>query len=314
MIFNKQELILKAREKYSIDQFDHSKMNCSKTKLGPSFQSYGSWTGASWSPMFSIPQDYHDKFRVLEEKYSNLSYSFLDIPKIELDNVDEFMQIWKHESIAIKRLLPSEDEPYDIDNHPLGAESSWNRIEFNGLHITCNATLDFNIHDLYVNGKLKQPQFSNQSGFRQGRDAQGTFSKKLYKNKFFNNIIIQIMDTFPITVLNNIMILEPVNDVFPHREQTWAYKCPTEFRVCLYDENTEPTMYLTHIKSGETKYVKVPETTNSFCWSNGTHLYGIDYHNKPSYHIVVNAIWSPKKMDELLEKSIGRYGILLEKN
>jgi len=313
-MIDKQRLILEAREKYKINQYSDKLMNSSKTKLGPSFQAYGEWTGASWYPPFTISQDYKDKFEQLGKKYQGLSWSALDIPKFEIKELDTFNEIWQREKIEIKRLLPSEDEPWTKEEHPLGKDSSWNRVEFYGLHITCNATLDFNIHDLYVKGRLKIPQYSNETGFRQGRTAQGTFTKKLYKDKFFSELIIQIMDYFPISQLNNIMILEPINDVLPHREQTWAWKCPTEFRISLYDENTEPTIYVTDIETGQTNYIDLPTETNSFCWSNGTQIYGIDYHQKPSYHVVVNAMWNGKKMDALLEKSIDKYGIFLEKN
>lgn len=313
-MIDKQRLILEQREKHKINQFSDKLMNSSKTKLGPSFQSYGEWTGASWSPPFPISQDYRSRFEDLGKKYQNLSWSALDIPKIKIENIDKFKEIWNKEKIEIKRLLPSEDEPWSEEEHPLGKDSSWNRVEFYGLHITCNATLDFNIHDLYVKGRLKTPQFSNETGFRQGRNAQGTFTKKLYKDRFFSDLIIQIMDHFPISQLNNIMILEPVADVWPHREQTWAWKCPTEFRISLHDENTQPSLYVTHIETGQTNYIELPEETNSFCWSNGTHIYGMDYYNKPNYHVVVNAMWNAKKMDSLLEKSINKYGIFLEKN
>jgi hypothetical protein len=314
MIENKSQLILKAREVSKINQYDHKFMNPSKTKLGPSFQSSDQWTGASWHPSDPISEKYKERFETLGKKYKDLSWSALDIPKFKIDDIDKFKEIWNREKIEIKRLLPSEDEPWSSEEHPLGENSSWNRVEFYGLHITCNATLDFNIHDLYVNGTLKTPQYSNENGFRQGRTAQGTFTKKLYKDKFFSNIIVQIMDHFPIRVLNNIMILEPKNDVLPHREQTWAWQCPTEFRIALYDENDKPTYYVSHIETGQTNYIDLPDTTNSFCWSNGTHIYGMDFYNKLSYQIVVNAIWDDKKLDNLLEKSIGKYGIFLEKN
>lgn len=314
MIENKQLLIDTARSKYLENQFDDKNMNPSKTKLGPCFQLNGHWTGSSWAPIFPIFEEHRKKFEELGKKYEHLSWCPLDIPKIEFDNLEEFKDIWQKEKIEIRRLLPSEDEPWSENEHPLGENSSWNRVEFNGLHITCNATIDFNIHDLYVNGRLKVPQYSNESGFRQGRNAQGTFTKKLFKHKFFNNIIVQIMDTFPISQLNNIMILEPINDVFPHREQTWAWKCPTEFRINIHDENTEPTVYVSNIQTGQTSYVNLPSDTNSFCWSNGTHLYGIDYHKKPLYHVAVNAIWNSKKIDKLLEKSIEKYETILETN
>jgi hypothetical protein len=313
-MIDKSLLISQAREKYSVDQYSMKNMNSSKTKLGPCFHAYGEWTGASWSPPFPIPQDYVERFERLGKKYNSLSYVPLDIPKIEFNDLNKFKEIWQREKIKILRTLPSEDEPWSEQEHPLKENSSWNRAEFNGLHITCNATIDFNIHDLYVKGRMTTPQYSNETGFRQGRTAQGTFTKKLYKDRFFSDIIVQVMDYFPISHLNNIMILETIDDVWPHREQTWAWKCPTEFRVMLHDENTEPAFYICNIQTGEITYIDLPEDTNSFCWSNGNYIYGIDYRGKPSYQLVVNATWNAKKMDSLLEKSLKKYELLLEKN
>lgn len=314
MIENKQKIIDEVRQKYLSNQFSMKNMNPSKTKLGPCFQLNGEWSGSSWSPTFPIFDDYIKNFELLGETYGHLSWLPLAIPKIEFDDIDEFKNIWEREKIEIRRVLPSEDEPWNEEDHPLGENSSWKRVEFAGLHVTSNATIDFNIHDLYVNGKLQVPQYSNESGFRQGRNAQGTFTKKLFKHRFFSKLIVQIMDTFPIAQINNIMILEPIKDVYPHREQTWPWKCPTEFRINIHDENTEPTIYVSNIQTGVTKYIDLPDDTNSFCWSNGTHLYGIDYHNKPLYHVAVNAVWNYKKVATLLEKSVKKYERILEKN
>ena len=115
------------------------------------------------------------------------------------------------------------------------------------------------------------------------------------------------MFQFPIYSLSNILIVETKKDIVPHREQSWAWKCPTEFRIMLYDENTQPTIYVSDIETGETRYIDLPDDTNSFCWSNGTQVYGIDYHGKPSYQIIVNAMWHSKKLDSLLTASISKY-------
>jgi hypothetical protein len=99
--------------------------------------------------------------------------------------------------------------------------------------------------------------------------------------------------------------------VLPHREQSWVWKCPTEFRIMLHDENTEPTIYVTNIQTGKTTYIDLPSDTNSFAWSNGNYIYGIDYHGKKSYQLVVNAIWDSNKLEKLLENSLQKYHAIL---
>jgi hypothetical protein len=116
------------------------------------------------------------------------------------------------------------------------------------------------------------------------------------------------MDLFPIEQISNMLILEQLREVEAHREQSWVWKCPTEFRVMLHDENTKPNFYVGNIETGEISYIDLPKETNSFCWSNGTHVYGIDYYGKKSYQLVINAILNPDKVDKLLERSISKYG------
>lgn len=289
MIDSKQELIDQARAAAKI--VDQSTFNSSLTKLGPTMQANNKWCGASWSPPIPIPPFYLLGMTQLERQYSKLSWLPLALPKFELGDINEFKEIWNRESIEIKKV----NDPTYL-------------TEFKGMHITSNCLLDFNLHDLYKNGRLTTTQISDENGYHQGREVVGAYTKKLYKHKFFFNIISQIMDTFPIGEISNMMILETVNDVAPHREQSWSWKCPTEFRIMLHDENTQPTMYVSDIETGETTYIDLPNDTNSFCWSNGTKVYGIDYHGKPSYQLVVNAVWSLKKLNDLLGRSINKYG------
>ena len=308
MIKNKELLITQAIEQAKINQYSDSNLNPSRTKLGPCFQFDGQWCGSSWTPPAPIFKDYKDSFIPVGEKYKNLEWLPLDIPKIKIKDLDKFMEIWEREKIPFLRTLPCNQEPWSKEDHPLGKDSTWYTPEYYGMHITCNATLDFNIHDLYKNGKLTNPhQESNASGNRQGREAYGVFDKKLYKDKFFSDIIIQVMQAFPITLISNMLIVETARDIVPHREQSWVWKSPTEFRVMLHDENTEPTVYVSDIDTGKTTYIDLPEDTNSFCWSNGNKVYGIDYHGKKSYQLIVNAVWNANKMDALLERSVAKY-------
>lgn len=273
-------------------QFDYSKLNTSYTKLGPSLHKNGCFIDSSWSPEIPISESYLTKIKLLEEKYESIFWLPLDIPKIQIDDWQLFLEIWEREKIAIIK----KDDTSFVQ-------------EFYGMHIASNPLIDFYCHDLYdSNGKMTENQISDKSGFTQGRDNIGTYTKKLYKDRFFNPLVSSIMKFFPISVINSISIFEVMNDVAPHREETWCWKCPTEFRITLYDENSDPTIYLTDIETAKTKYIELPTDTNSFCWSNGTKLYGIDYHGKKNFQLVVNAIWNTTKLDKLLSNSLKKYG------
>jgi hypothetical protein len=293
MLPNKAELINAARDQYKIDQYRFDHLNPSLTKLGPCMQQYDKISLSSWWKPQPMPESYIRRMQDLGEKFKDLSWLPLHLPKFELENLETFEEIWQRECIEIK------------DNNPDCA------TEFKGLHITANCLLDFNLHDLYINGKMSKVQISEAGGYTQGREIVGSWSKKLYKHKFFFNLISQVMDTFPIRQISNMLILETVNDVVPHREQSWVWKCPTEFRIMLHDENTNPTIYVSNIETGDTSYIDLPEDTNSFCWSNGTHVYGIDYHGKKSYQLIVNAIWDSNKLESLVEKSMEKYYAVL---
>lgn len=277
-----------------IDQFDWTKINPSLTKLGPCMQQFGKISPSSWWPPQPWPQSYLDRIKSIERKYKELSWLPLDIPKISFDDFNFFEEIWQRESIEIKK----------VD------DDSWSP-EFKGLHITANCLLDFNLHDLYSNGKMTKVQVSDEKGYSQGRSIIGKYNKKLYKHKFFFNMISQIMDLFPVEQISNMLIVEQLRNVDAHREQSWYWKCPTEFRIMLHDENTEPNFYVADIETGKVSFIDLPKDTNSFCWSNGTHVYGIDYHGKKSYQLILNAVWSPEKMDALLSRSISKYGMRL---
>jgi len=290
MIENKEQLVKEARQLYSNDQYSHQNLNPSLTKLGPCIQMYGKLARPSWRPASPTPDSYTEAMNVLGNKYEHLSYIPLDIPKITFEDYDEFLKIWEKESILIKRI----DDPDES-------------AEFRGFHITSNCLLDFNLHDLYIDGKMSKSLVSDGNGYTQGRDTIGKWTKKLYKHKIFFKMISNVMKYFPVKYVSNMLLVETIKDVAPHREQSWVWKCPTEFRINLYDENTKPTLYVTNIQTGETEYVTYPSDTNSVAWSNGTHIYGMDYHGKRNFQLIVNGVWSYKKLDELIHRSVNKY-------
>jgi hypothetical protein len=61
------------------------------------------------------------------------------------------------------------------------------------------------------------------------------------------------------------------------------------------------------IDNGDAHYVKLPEDTNAFCWSNGSQLHGSDYHGKRKQLICINPVFSISKYEKLLDRSIEKY-------
>lgn len=280
-----------ARSKAKLNQYDLSLMNPSYTKLGPTHQRNGLLYSNSWvkpGPLYPI---YVERMKALGEKYKNLRWLPLAIPRIDIEDKEEFLSIWNKEKIA---LVPTDNSVTDP--------------EFYGMHIHSNCGLDFQFHDTYPED-MQIEHITEESGMLQGRPPIGRYAKKLFRHRFFNKIIDQILCTYPINTLSNILILETAKDIAPHREQSWAWKCPTEFRSLLF--KNQPKMYVADIEHGDINYIELPDDTNTVCWSNGTQVYGIDYDNEPTYQIVVNAIWDSKKLDQLLEESIAKYQSVL---
>ena len=239
---------------------------------------------SSDGPMLGIdvPQSYIDKMRILEEKYSKLKWLPLDIPRIEFDDLEEFKNLWNKESIDILRQHPDSAEPYTKEEHPLGKDSSWHRGHFKGLHLYHHPSIDIS------NALWKAKQYTG-------------------NNKQLKRILEQVYEYFPIHTLFHAFIWQSTKKIEPHQDQSAFWKCPTEFRVMLHDENTEPTLYVADIDNGEVTYIDSPADTNSFAWSNGTKIHGSDYHGKDKFLLVLNFLQHSGKSDELFEKSLNKY-------
>jgi hypothetical protein len=229
-----------------------------------------------------LPEEYIKKMQALGEKYREVRWLPLDIPRIELENVDEFKHIWQTESAKILRVQPDVAEPWSKEKHPQGQLSSWNTPTFNGMTLWHHPELNV--------------------------DA-GSFSAKKYmgSNSQFTRLVEQVFDFFPMHTVFSIFIWQSVREVSPHRDKSSYWKCPTDFRAMLHDENDKPTLYVSDIEHGDTHYIAPPADTNSFCWSNGTQVHGSDYHNRNKYLLCISGIQHSTKSDELFERSIKKY-------
>ena len=229
-----------------------------------------------------VPQEYEEKMWKLGEKYQNIIWLPLDIPKIELDDYDEFLKIWDEQSHKVLRIKPDAAEPWIKDEHPWGEKSSWNLAQFNGLTLYGHPGIAWDT---------------------------GTFAARPYVGDIpmFERIVKQVFEYFPIHTMLTIFIWESKMGIAPHKDQSAYWKCPTEFRVMLHDENTEPTLYVATDFTDTPVYIDLPEDTNSFCWSNGKCVHGSTYHGKRKFILCISGIQHSAQSDELFDRSIKKY-------
>ena len=114
-----KELVEYVRSKTRPTQYDISKMNPSHTKLGPTHHHpNGLFSPSSWVKPAPLPEVYVERMQELGEKYQNLRWLPLNIPVIDIEHKEEFLELWNKEKIA---LLPT--------------DSSVTGPEFYGMHI-----------------------------------------------------------------------------------------------------------------------------------------------------------------------------------
>ena len=229
-----------------------------------------------------MPKEYLDNMQQLGEDYKAVKWLPLDIPRIDFGDYNEFLELWDAESIDIKRIKPCKGEPWTKEEHPLKESSSWHRPQFRGLSLYAHPSNEIGTH---------------------------SFQAKLYNgnNLQIKKIVEQTFEYFPIHTMMEIFLWESVTAVGPHRDQTSYWKCPTEFRCMLHDNNPDPTLYIIDIKTGEKIYIDPPPDTNSFCWSNGTQLHGSDFYGQRKILLCMHGIQHSVKCRNIFDRSIAKY-------
>jgi hypothetical protein len=238
-----------------------------------------------WMGKDTFPFDYLVQLRRLGFKYRPLRYLPLDIPKFEIDK-KEFLDWWDQEAIDVVRIAPDQVEPWSKDEHPKGTSSSWYKSTYKALDIYND--------DTYVN--------KNDPGI--------PWANKFKSHPMFDRIIEQIRDTLPFEYIQKIYIWESTIDVVPHKDSDYFWDVPLQFRIMLNDDNdpmTEPTLYVADVDHKDINYIKLPEDTNAFVWSNGSQIHGSDHHGKRKHLICINHTIDIKKYEELMDRSIEKY-------
>lgn len=236
-----------------------------------------------------VGQEYKDRMRQLENDFQSIKWLPLDIPRIDIDDHEEFFHIWNDQSIDILRHRVCVAEPWSKEEHPLGQKSSWYVPQFRGLTLWSHP-----MNNLEMN----------------------PFLAKKYKgdSKQLERIVDQVFEYFPMHTFWEIFLWESLIPIGPHRDKSAYWKCPTEFRAMLYDENTDPTLYVVDVEHGDKNYIDCPEDTNSFCWSNGSQIHGSDYFGKRKVILCMNGIQHSTKCRDLFTRSVNKYKSKLNYN
>lgn len=230
------------------------------------------------------PEWYQREMTRLGDKYRNIRWLPLDVPPVRFDDYDEFLRVWEENCIDVVRVKPCTAEPWTKENHPLGLASNYYRPQFKGLHIYTQHPENFE------------------------EVEAGIFAHRYYTHPVFEPLIEWVKTYLPFHIVDFIYIWESVREVYPHRDQTYFWNCPTEFRAMLHDENTEPTLYVADVEHGDAHFVDTTGLdTNAFCWSNGSQIHGSDYHGKRKQLLCINGILSVSKLEALIDRSIEKY-------
>lgn len=230
------------------------------------------------------PEWYRKEMERLSHKYRNIRWLPLDIPKIEFENYDEFLKLWDQEHIDVVRVKPCTAEPWTKENHPMGKESNYYKPQFKGLHFYTHDPARFEETEIEI------------------------FAHKYFPHPIFDPIIAHVKEHFPFHFIDHMYVWESVKEVWPHRDQTMFWNCPTEFRAMLHDENEEPTLYTCDVEHGDSHFVDLTGLdTNAFCWSNGSQIHGSDFYGKRKQLLCINGILSVSKLEALIDRSIEKY-------
>lgn len=229
-----------------------------------------------------LPPQYLERMEELSKTYGHIQWLPLDIPKIEIGNTDEFLDLWDRFHHDVVRVRPDVAEPWTKEEHPWGAKSSWHTAQFKGLHLYHTDKFDIN---------------------------SNSFAAKLYPGKIpiFERIVQQVFEYFPLHPFISIFIWESTMPIAPHKDKGAFWKCPTEFRSMLYDENTEPTLYVAEDGSDQPIFINPPEDTNNFCWSNGKMFHGSTYHGRRKLLLCMAGPQHSQKSADLFDRSIHKY-------
>lgn len=138
------------------------------------------------------------------------------------------------------------------------------------------------------------------------------FQTENFKNEF-PNLWEQFHDLLPIDDFLTLHLWSSFKPFTEHRDPGELLDVPMSFRIKLYDDNPEETLYIfdnptNPYQMGEVKQLPQLETTNSWVWNNLRVKHGSIYNiNYKKCLVITTGILNIKKYKALLTTSINTY-------
>ena len=226
----------------------------------------------------------------LIEKYKGIAALPLDLPRFELDSIDEFWRIWNSEVSRVDR--------QHIDRGAAGIENASNTYtQWDGIALYEDESLLGNAAwrtKVSPNLAASQPKY-----------------------------IKSIIDNLPFVRIRSIRLWSSLRTIPAHYDGNMPasidgkLRFPTEIRLFLDDQNPTETFWITPVSISKPHsdipdehkhYIKLPADTNTFAWNNEDFLHGADYDPKYKKILVVIKGWiDVNRLEVLLDRSLEKY-------
>lgn len=247
---------------------------------------------------------YNDRYPAhFDEKYKNIPYLFLDVPKIVPDN--NFKDLWNEKKVSIVRQKPDDRYPFknaeeaEENFKKTGRTNEYTKANWDGFIALSTAQADDRWASSVVHGPTLLP-------------------------KFFQ----QLYEYLPIVKLTQVLFWSNNIPIGVHRDLHEQYSWPSSIRMMIEDDNEEPTFFLTPFDENlpaNAPSRPIPENVRSdssikFIDTNNSPSNVFMYNNKQWAHgalkkqgtrkilCALGIDYDFKKLEVLLDRSIEKYG------
>lgn len=227
----------------------------------------------------------------LNEKYKGIAALPLDLPTFELDDTEQFWQVWDKQNQRVARQT--------IDRGAVGANKpSLEHSQWDGLALYEDEIL---LKDAAWKTKISP-------------------DLRLSQSRYFRRIFSEM----PFVKIRSVRFWSSHTTIPAHYDGNMPSSLdgvmhfPTEIRLMQFDQNPKETFWLCSsqkykpnsgtIPMEDRYYVKMPSDTNSFAWNNEDFLHGADF--DPQYRkilVVIKGWVDLERLETLLDRSIEKY-------
>ena len=227
----------------------------------------------------------------LNEKYKGIAALPLDLPTFELDDTEQFWQVWDEQNQRVAR--------QSIDRGAVGANKpSLEHSQWDGLALYEDEIL---LKDAAWKTKISP-------------------DLRLLQSRYFRRIFSEM----PFVKIRSVRFWSSHTTIPAHYDGNMPSSLdgvmhfPTEIRLMQFDQNPKETFWLCSsqkykpnsgtIPMEDRYYVKMPADTNAFAWNNEDFLHGADF--DPQYRkilVVIKGWVDVNRLEALLDRSIEKY-------